>query len=311
MIWLYDVFFTDANHGWIVGGEWFSSENTFKAVILSTNDGGLTWDQQNFTGFRLYSVHFPDSTNGYAVGVSDNGSVMMKTSDGGITWTQSDIELTISLKSVYFLNENKGFAVGWGHGDSKGILKTENGGASWEVLPYSEDVIYLCDIFFPDADTGYAVGSGGKVFKTTDGGDTWVGNGYGYCASLNSVFFLDGNKGWTVGSRGTVLQTSTGGTLGIESEEGHTIIASHNLKNYPNPFNPSTTISYEIGSLSEISIAVFNAKGEQIWEAGNRRQEAGKHSVVFDGSKFNSGIYFYALKVDGVVREKCKMVLIK
>ena len=83
------------------------------------------------------------------------------------------------------------------------------------------------------------------------------------------------------------------------------------LSNYPNPFNPTTTINYELQNVSNANMIIFNATGEMVWETGNRRQEAGEYSVEFDGSGMNSGIYFYTLEINGKMMQKKKMVMIK
>jgi len=82
------------------------------------------------------------------------------------------------------------------------------------------------------------------------------------------------------------------------------------LNNYPNPFNPSTTISYhlEIDNLAKIS--VYNSKSELVKVLVEGVQKSGNHSVLFDASAFDSGVYFYKLDIAGksIVR---KMLLVK
>jgi len=82
-------------------------------------------------------------------------------------------------------------------------------------------------------------------------------------------------------------------------------------QNYPNPFNPSTTINYQLEDHEFVNITVFNTKGELIWQTGNKQITKGRHSVHFDGSKFNSGVYFYSLEIGGKVMQTNKMILIK
>ena len=94
-------------------------------------------------------------------------------------------------------------------------------------------------------------------------------------------------------------------------ETNNTISNFKLLQNYPNPFNPTTTINYELQIADFVNIVVFNAEGKKVWERGNKREEAGKYSISFDGTNFNSGIYFYALKINGIIKEQKKMVMIK
>ncbi|PIE78280.1 MAG: hypothetical protein CSA15_08935, partial [Candidatus Delongbacteria bacterium] len=81
-------------------------------------------------------------------------------------------------------------------------------------------------------------------------------------------------------------------------------------QNYPNPFNPTTSINYSLNSASKVNLTVFNAAGEMVTELVNGSEAAGNHSVSFDGSNLNSGVYFYKLTVNGISETK-KMVLTK
>jgi hypothetical protein len=68
------------------------------------------------------------------------------------------------------------------------------------------------------------------------------------------------------------------------------------LSNYPNPFNPETTISYQILNNSNVLLQIFNTKGQLIETLVNKCQNSGMHSVVWDAKNQNSGIYFYRMK---------------
>ena len=86
------------------------------------------------------------------------------------------------------------------------------------------------------------------------------------------------------------------------------------MQNYPNPFNPKTRINYElrIRNYKKIEIVVFNSQGQEVLSLSitdHRSLITG--SIQFDGSRFNSGIYFYSLIIDGVKLESKSMILIK
>jgi len=66
-------------------------------------------------------------------------------------------------------------------------------------------------------------------------------------------------------------------------------------QNYPNPFNPITTISFINSNDGKVELTVYNSKGEIVQNVFNGSLNAGNHSFYFDGSKFNSGVYFYKL----------------
>jgi len=67
------------------------------------------------------------------------------------------------------------------------------------------------------------------------------------------------------------------------------------LQNYPNPFNPETHISFTLPTDSKVSLTVFNVLGELVETMINNDLAAGKHTVVFDASKYVSGVFFYKL----------------
>ncbi len=76
---------------------------------------------------------------------------------------------------------------------------------------------------------------------------------------------------------------------------------SHNesyfkVKNYPNPFNPTTTISYILPQSTSVTLTVYDRLGRQVVVLVDQSQDAGEHSVEFNASEYPSGIYFYRIK---------------
>jgi hypothetical protein len=81
-------------------------------------------------------------------------------------------------------------------------------------------------------------------------------------------------------------------------------------QNFPNPFNPTTNIDYELGESQLVMLKVFDAVGKEVTTLVNERQYPGKHEVVFSGKGLPSGIYFYQLITKNYLTTK-KMVLLK
>jgi hypothetical protein len=81
-------------------------------------------------------------------------------------------------------------------------------------------------------------------------------------------------------------------------------------QNFPNPFNPITTIRYSLPRRSHVTLSVFNTLGQQVAILRNGEQEAGYHDVQFDGSGRASGVYFYRM-VTGGFRQTRHFVLMK
>jgi len=86
---------------------------------------------------------------------------------------------------------------------------------------------------------------------------------------------------------------------------------SYNLfNNYPNPFNPSTTITYQIPKNSFVKLIVYNTLGQEVAKLVSEQQSHGKYSVQFDASNLPSGIYIYKLQAGDFIESK-KMVMTK
>ena len=65
--------------------------------------------------------------------------------------------------------------------------------------------------------------------------------------------------------------------------------------NYPNPFNPTTTISYQLPTDSRVSLKIYNLLGQQIAVLADEDQPAGYHQAVFEAGRFSTGMYVYRL----------------
>jgi len=96
-------------------------------------------------------------------------------------------------------------------------------------------------------------------------------------------------------------------TLNIEPAS---IPVQFNLRNYPNPFNPITTIRYEIPWDSQTKLIVYDITGREIAKLVNKVQKAGIHRIQFDASQLSSGIYLYQLQSDKVDIKR-KMTVLK
>jgi len=81
-------------------------------------------------------------------------------------------------------------------------------------------------------------------------------------------------------------------------------------QNFPNPFNPTTTIGYGLKEKSNVKITVINSIGEEVALLVNQEKESGYHTIEFNAANLPSGVYFYHLKAGDFVELK-KMILMK
>ena len=82
------------------------------------------------------------------------------------------------------------------------------------------------------------------------------------------------------------------------------------FQNFPNPFNPSTTIRYVVPQRTHVTLVVFNTLGQQLSAPVDAVEEAGEHSVRFDGTGLASGVYFYRLAAENYAVTK-KLAIVR
>ncbi len=135
-----------------------------------------------------------------------------------LSYTELNTDIDTKLRGVYFFNETTGFVCGGEKIETGIILKTIDGGASWQQV-YSSSLA-LRDIAFVNDSLGFACGDSLLIVKTTDGGNTWNKLDLPYTpviiAPLNSVQFRDAQHVYICGGensdRGIALRTADGGT---------------------------------------------------------------------------------------------------
>ena len=81
-------------------------------------------------------------------------------------------------------------------------------------------------------------------------------------------------------------------------------------QNFPNPFNPNTTIKYQIPELSFVTIKAYDVLGSEVVTLVDEEKPAGSYDVNFNGTGLSSGIYFYRLQAGNFIHSK-KMILLK
>lgn len=197
---LYSLNFLNNDTGYIVG------EN---GTILRTNNGGTTWiKKESPTDKNLNTLYFKDANTGFIPFYDWNidSTVLLSTKDGGSNWNQKSIGLLRYPRKIYFINNDTGFIVG----DFGGILRTFDGGNSWESS-YHHGNDYF-DIYFTNNNTGYVVGDDGEISMTENCGNDWTVVNSGTDKQLRSVFFTDVNTGYAVGSNGIILKTTNSGS---------------------------------------------------------------------------------------------------
>jgi len=167
-----DVYFINDNVGWAANGAY--------AAVYKTTDGGANWTtqitEQSLGGnYYFRNIEFLNENVGF-LGTLNN--LFLKTVDGGDHWLPVT-NLPTMPEAICGL-DTVGTSTVFGCGayfSPAFIIKSSDGGATWQYKDMSAYATALVEILFLDENTGYASGAdsnGGVVLKTTDGGDTWT-----------------------------------------------------------------------------------------------------------------------------------------
>ena len=170
----YDVKFVDPQKGWIVG--------EFGKIVY-TQDGGETWHEQEKTLMEgtaifdlldlptLYGIHMVSAQEGLAAGIEGH---LARTTDGGQRWTYEKIEADPPIVDPLFEVERAG-DMDWAVGAAGEVLNRSGGTGAWKRAQMGQDVLtWLRGISFSDPQNGWIVGGYGLIYRTTDGGKTWL-----------------------------------------------------------------------------------------------------------------------------------------
>lgn len=161
------------------------------------------------------------AVEGRMVAVGERGHVLISDDDGG-TWRQVSVPTRANLTGVHFHDKD----LGWVVGHDAVILRTRDGGSTWERLHWApEEERPFFDVWFKDAEHGFVIGAYGYFLATTDGGDTWEPREIAAPAEdeevdmydlggdfhLNAIARAESGKLYVAAEAGTVYRSDDGG----------------------------------------------------------------------------------------------------
>ncbi|MBZ0203067.1 MAG: T9SS type A sorting domain-containing protein [Ignavibacteria bacterium] len=243
-----------------------------------TSDGGETWNLPTsmlYYALNYTSIKMTDSLTAYAASIEGK---LVRTTDGGLTWIVVYIDNTgISYNNIINVRAGKYAVAGNG-----GTVRLSDGNIFVWQLQESSTTRNLNCMAYIDTITGFAGGDNGILLKTNDKGATW-----------SEVEYLQ--------------LTGTGTNTSVP-------VTARLLANYPNPFNPTTNISYSVPFDANVTIKVYDIKGREISSPVNGFRKADSYTAVFNGSGLASGVYFYRITAIGKTETYIntnKMILVK
>lgn len=294
-------------------GLWFTNPQTgylsgSNGKIMKTTNRGDNWTSLTTpTSTLLDGIWFVNENTGYVGGAN----IFLKTTDAGTTWVNK-VGLFISsfetVQSVYFSDANTGYYCT--NTTNCRIVKTTNGGDTWTLINDLANVGAGWDMSFVNASTGYVCTSAGNVLKTTNAGLNWGVQNTPLTENLYQINFPSVNTGYVACWSGKILKTTNGG-LTFTGNINNNIPDKYLLEqNFPNPFNPQTSIRFSIPKSSFITLKVFDIKGQEVKSLIASEYTLGNYEIKLSSDDLSSGVYYYRLQSNDFTETR-KMLLIK
>jgi hypothetical protein len=259
----------------------------------------------------------PPSTDGKFLTYPNNSdyifyvklNLLYRSSDKGNSWDQVQVPLGtndhINDLSVA-LNNGKLYLSAYS------VFESDNIGLTWNKI-YDWTTSYIniyYEIKIDPLNENYLFSIyTNTLYGSSDGGINWLYAGSNLPSSITNIytFFAYSNKLYLFTNIGHIIGTPI--LTDIEKSD-ITLMDFSLFQNFPNPFNPTTRIKYQIPELSLVSIKVFDVLGNEIATLVNEERPTGSYEVEFNGSGLPSGVYFYKLQTDSFIEIK-KMLLLK
>ncbi len=217
-------------------------------------------------------------------------------------------------------------------GDEDGYISYyENTGSStqplWSIIFDYFDSLKVGDNVVPafadldfDGDYDLLAGCGSyklKYFENQDG--NWVEDTtmvQGLVAKQNAAPAFadldgDGDQDLIIGNYDGYFDYYENTREVVAIKETDMLPNSYELGTYPNPFNPTTTINFQLAVDNEINLSIFDLNGKMIEKLYSGYKHAGIHNIKWNASNYSSGIYICRLMVNGRVAESKKLTLLK
>jgi len=237
---------------------------------------------------------------------SSNGSIVMnEIYSRGVPGNMDWIEVYNGVSAAVNISRYKIYDIGGQSGTkSKKLFPTGT------VIPAKGFYVIITDTSDYVGDlSAFGLSSGGETVWLEDSLGNLIDTvAFGAMSTTQSWSRIPDGGAWQLVN--TITRGTTNGTgTGVE-DELEVPAAFMLAQNYPNPFNPSTTIRYALPQRSSVSLAVYNAIGQEVALLVRGEQEAGIHEVKFNASNLPTGVYFYRLTAGSFIQTR-RLLLLK
>ncbi len=265
---------------------------TSTGEVYVSNDGG-----KNFDKIRNSNYIFVD-----AVKILNDKTFLIYndslyyTNDAGKTF------VTIKNNSIYGITDIIRDNAGYTYISSFGGLFRSLDGINWTKLNIPKPGSYYLRL--DKFDNLYSVTPDGVVQVSSDQGMDWVNLSDNVFNSFGWSLSLDDDGYFYLGTQAMGLYRTS-----IELKKKN--ISSFSLSNnFPNPFNASTTIQYDVPLPSFITLKIYDIMGREIQTLISKYMASGSYYISWNAAKFASGVYFYQLRAGDFIETK-KLILLK
>jgi hypothetical protein len=255
----------------------------------------------------FHKASFPDGVTGtgkttdyLACLNKSNGSYFFDANDGSLTTLSYPMQIEgLSNSAAVTYDDNTNIAYGY-NASTKTWTQTPIIGS----LTLPPRIVEYMGIVPVDSRKGYYVYSAKHNY--------W---GYLYSNDYKSEFVGENIACVRNRNNKTLYVFYPDAVIGINEELADFEPKSFKLsQNFPNPFNPSTRIQYQVSSITHVALKIYDILGSEIATLVNEEKPAGNYEVDFNISTFNhhpsSGVYFYQLRAGDLIQTK-KMILLK
>lgn len=272
--------------------------------IIKTTNRGENWSAlvTSFTN-ALDGIFFINETTGYVGG----SNIITMTTDAGANWqTQQGVFVSFeTATAIRFTDANTGvYSTNAGR-----IVRTTNGGTNWNEVYYESGVaVWGLAVSGPGRILGCR--SDGTVIWSSDSGVSWNVQSTPLTENLYEIDFPSQMTGYIGTWSGNVLKTTNGGLTYAQSQFGNVPAEVKLFGNFPNPFNPSTSVSFELPARQDLKLTIHDISGRVARVLREGEFPSGMHEVEWNAVGLSGGVYFIRLQSGDISLVK-KAVLLK